>query len=81
MSKTDKNSNDDEYFQNVQANENGFVSQLKECDDVIGNIMSTLDELKLLDKTIVIFTADHGTSFGEKKGEKFYGTFVYDYTI
>ena len=81
MSKTEKNSNDDEYFQNIQANESRFVSHLKECDDVIGNIMSTLDELKLLDKTIVIVTADHGTSFGEKKGEKFYGTFVYDYTI
>ena len=25
--------------------------------------------------------SDHGTSFGEKKGEKFYGTFVYDNTI
>ena len=81
MSKTDKNSDDDEYFQNVQANENRFVSHLKECDDVVSNIMSTLDELRLLDKTIVIFMADHGTSFGEKRGEKFYGTFVYDYTI
>ena len=81
MSKTDKDSNDDEYFQNVQANESRFVSHLKECDDVIGNIMCTLDDLKLLDKTIVIVMADHGTSFGEKKGEKFYGTFVYDYTI
>jgi arylsulfatase A-like enzyme len=81
MSKTEKNSNDDEYFNNIQANESRFVSHLKECDDVIGNIMSTLDELQLLDKTIVIVTADHGTSFGEKKGEKFYGTFVYDYTI
>ena len=81
MSKTDKDSNDDEYFQNVQKNESRFVSHLKECDDAIGNIMCTLDDLKLLDKTIVIVTADHGTSFGEKKGEKFYGTFVYDYTI
>jgi len=81
MSKTDKDSNDDEYFQNVQGNENRFVSHLKECDDAIGNIMRTLDDLKLLDKTIVIVMADHGTSFGEKKGEKFYGTFVYDYTI
>jgi membrane-anchored protein YejM (alkaline phosphatase superfamily) len=68
MSKTKKNSNDDEYFHNIQANESRFVSHLKECDDVIGNIMSTLDELQLLDKTIVIVTADHGTSFGEKKG-------------
>ena len=81
MSKTDKKSNDDEYFQNVEMNEGRFMSHLKECDDTIGNIMSTLDELKLLDKTIVIVMADHGTSFGEKKGEKFYGTFVYDCTI
>ena len=72
---------DDEYHQNLTINENKFQSHLKECDDVIGNLIATLDELKLLDKTIIIFTSDHGTSFGEKLGERSYGAFVYDYTI
>ena len=72
---------DDEYHQNLTINENKFQSHLKECDDVVGNLIATLDELKLLDKTIIIFTSDHGTSFGEKLGERSYGAFVYDYTI
>ena len=72
---------DDEYHQNLTINENKFQSHLKECDDVVGNLIATLDKLKLLDKTIIIFTSDHGTSFGEKLGERSYGAFVYDYTI
>jgi arylsulfatase A-like enzyme len=72
---------DDEYHQNLTINENKFQSHLKECDDVVGNLIATLDKLKLLDKTIIIFTSDHGTSFGEKLGERAYGAFVYDYTI
>ena len=71
---------DDEYHQNVSINENKFESHLKEFDSVVGNLITTLDELQLSDKTIIIFTADHGTSFGEKLGERSYGTFVYDYT-
>jgi len=77
----DLDPNDDEYFHNVETNEKRFDSHLEECDEVVKNILTTLEELSLLEKTIVIFTADHGTSFGEKKGEKFYGTYVYDYTI
>jgi len=72
---------DDEYHQNLTINENKFQSHLKECDDIVSNLLATLDELKLLDNTIIIFTSDHGTSFGEKLGERSYGTFVYDYTI
>lgn len=72
---------DDEYHQNITINENKFQSHMAECDDVVDNLITTLDELKLLDKTIIIFTSDHGTSFGEKVGERSYGTFVYDYTI
>ena len=71
---------DDEYHQNVSINENKFESHLKEFDGIIGNLITVLDELQLSDKTIIIFTADHGTSFGEKLGERSYGTFVYDYT-
>ena len=71
---------DDEYHQNVSINENKFESHLKEFDSVVGNLITTLDKLQLSDKTIIIFTADHGTSFGEKLGERSYGTFVYDYT-
>ena len=37
-------------------------------------------ELLLIAILISTFS-DHGTSIGEKKGEKFYGVFTYDYTL
>jgi len=51
------------------------------CDDYIKTIIQALNDLKINDKTIIILFSDHGTSLGEKKGEKFYGVFVYDYTV
>src|SRR5207247_3150575 len=35
------------------------------ADDCIGQILQTLDDLKLTDNTIVIFTSDNGYYFGE----------------
>lgn len=81
MEKYDLKSNDDEYFDNLETNKIRNNSHLEEMDDVIGSLFTSLEELSLSKKTIVIFTADHGTSIGEKKGERFYGTYAYDYTI
>ena len=44
-------------------------------------IMDFLENLEILDDTIIIFFSDHGTSLGERLGEKMYGSFTYDYTI
>jgi arylsulfatase A-like enzyme len=81
MEKYDLKSNDDEYFDNIENNRIRNNSHLDEMDDVVKNLFFNLDKLSLTDKTIVIFTSDHGTSIGEKKGERFYGTYTYDYTI
>ena len=81
MEKIDLKSNDGEYFNNIDANKTRLDSHLDEMDDVIKSLFINLEELDLSKKTIVIFTADHGTSAGEKKGEHFYGTYVYDYTL
>ena len=43
--------------------------------------MNTIEESGIADKTILIIFSDHGTSIGEKKGEKFYGVFTYEHTI
>ena len=43
--------------------------------------MDFLENLEILDDTIIIFFSDHGTSLGERLGEKMYGSFTYDYTI
>ena len=50
-------------------------------DDYIAAIKSALDENGLSDNTLLVIISDHGTSLGEKYGEKFYGVFAYEYTI
>ncbi len=81
VQKYKQESNDDEFFNSKKENNERFNSYLPSCDEYIKNIIETLKETKIFDKTILILFADHGTSIGEKKGEKFYGVFTYDYTI
>ena len=73
--------NDDEYFNSKKENEERFNSYLPTCDNYVKAILETLTECNIAEKTIIIFFADHGTSIGEKKGEKFYGVYTYDYTL
>ena len=47
---------DDEYHQNASINENKFESHLKEFDGIIGNLITTLDELQLSGKKLSIIS-------------------------
>lgn len=75
-----KNTND-EYFDAVEENNKRYDSFMPAIDAYVNAILKVLHNTKIFEKTIIIFHADHGTSMGEKKGEKFYGVYVYDYTI
>jgi len=76
-----KNEDDSEYYKLKNENHERYNSYLPLCDNYISGIVNSLDEFGLSHNTILIFFADHGTSCGEKIGEKFYGVFTYDYTI
>ena len=80
VSKYKQESNDDDYFSSLKENNARFDSLLPSCDEYISSIIQTLKNTGIYEKTIIIFFSDHGTSIGEKKGEKFYGVYVYDYT-
>ena len=41
---------------------------MQELDSHVGDILATLDELKLTDNTLVIFTSDNGGSYKDFKG-------------
>ena len=81
IQKYKQESNDDEFFSKQKENDERFNSYLPYCDEYIKTILETLEQQKIHENTILILFSDHGTSLGEKKGEKFYGVFVYDYTI
>jgi arylsulfatase A-like enzyme len=48
----------------VKRFESIYYGMVKEVDDQIGRILRRLDELKLTDNTLVVFTADHGEMMG-----------------
>ena len=82
VEKDKKNSSaDDEYFNTVDENSLIYNSHLPATDFYVDRLLKTLDELGISKKTILVIFSDHGTSVGEKKGEKFYGVYVYDYTL
>ena len=81
IEKDKEKSSDDEYFNSVEENDSIYNSHLPATDHYISTILDTLNELKISKNTVVIIFSDHGTSIGEKRGEKFYGVYVYDYTL
>jgi len=72
---------DQKFFNNYEANKKMYNSCLDRLDLYVKEIFEHAKNLGLLNKTILIFMSDHGTSNGEKIGEKMYGSFTYDYTI
>ena len=74
------NVSDDEFFSSMDENKKRYDSYMPELDEYVKKIMDTVKKSGLEKNTIIVFHADHGTSLGEKLGEKFYGVFVYDYT-
>jgi arylsulfatase A-like enzyme/Tfp pilus assembly protein PilF len=54
--------------------------EVAEADRAIGRLLDWLRRERVLDDTLVVFTADHGESLGEH-GEPTHGIFIYDATI
>ena len=81
IQKYDQDSIDDDYFSSQDENNQRLNSYLPYCDNYVSTLQKVLEETNIADKTILIFFSDHGTSIGEKNGEKFYGVYVYDYTL
>jgi arylsulfatase A-like enzyme/Tfp pilus assembly protein PilF len=65
---------DKEYRDDPYSGECAYV------DKQVGSLLSFLEERKLLNKTIIIITGDHGEGLGEK-GEKTHSYFAYNSTI
>ena len=47
----------------------GYFGQVKRLDEAFGRLLDALRSLGLLDKTIVLFTSDHGCHFKTRNGE------------
>ncbi len=56
-----------------------YSGEIHYADYELGRIFKSLDQQKLLDDTLFVFTSDHGDGLGEH-GEKTHGIFVYEST-
>jgi arylsulfatase A-like enzyme/Flp pilus assembly protein TadD len=57
-----------------------YQGEVAFADSLIGTFRAALEERALLQRSLVILTADHGEGLGDH-GEQFHGYFVYDTTI
>ena len=57
-----------------------YIAELAFVDAQIGRVLEALERRRLLDRTIVVVTADHGESLGEH-GERDHGIFVYESVV
>jgi arylsulfatase A-like enzyme/Tfp pilus assembly protein PilF len=57
-----------------------YDAEVAYTDAIVGRLLDELTAAGQLDRTLVVFTADHGESLGEH-GEATHGVFVYDVTM
>jgi len=57
-----------------------YDGEIAYVDSLIGKVLDSLREKKLLDKTIIVIVGDHGESLGEHH-ESAHGFFIYDATV
>ncbi|MBT4445675.1 sulfatase-like hydrolase/transferase [archaeon] len=71
---------DKTYFSNQDENFQKYEKSIQGCDKFLNDLQEHLKKTGLDKNTVLMIHADHGTSCGEKPGEKMYGTYLYDYT-
>ncbi|MEW6378008.1 MAG: tetratricopeptide repeat protein [bacterium] len=59
---------------------NPYDGEIAYTDQCLGRVLDKLEQLDLLDNTLVVFTADHGEGLGEHK-ERTHAFFIYDSTL
>ena len=73
--------NDKEFYENKKSNLKNYDKVFLEIGDYTKIIKKTLEDLDILENTILIFCSDHGTGVGERFGERNYGSFTYEETV
>lgn len=71
----------EEYFNNKEKNFSNYLEWMEESGNYLKQILEKIKTLGLYENSIIIIFADHGSSVGDRIGEKVYGSYLYDYTI
>jgi arylsulfatase A-like enzyme/tetratricopeptide (TPR) repeat protein len=65
---------------NARLPKQPYDGEIAYVDSAVGKLVSKLEALGVLDRTLVVAIADHGESLGEH-GEEDHGVFLYDSTL
>jgi tetratricopeptide (TPR) repeat protein len=66
--------------QRLRRDETGYAAELAYVDRVLGDFLAFLEHRGLLNKSLIVFTSDHGEGLNEH-GESTHGYFVYESTL
>lgn len=72
---------DEEYFGNKEKNLSTFLEWAKKGSEYLKAVIEKIKILGLYENSIILVLSDHGSSVGDRVGEKMYGSYLYDYTI
>lgn len=72
---------DEEYFSNMAVNSAKYNESVGRAGAYLTQLLQECMDLGLENNTLFVVLTDHGCSVGEKKGERCYGVFTYEYTI
>jgi len=68
---------DEETGPSNPGSQNSYDAEIREADASIGRVLDELDKQGLGDRTIVVFTSDHGEEFMDH-GKRFHGDTLFD---
>ncbi len=67
-------------FEGVGEMQNRYLNAIRESDAVIGKILRELQEMGMLDSTLVVLVGDHGQAFGQH-GQYGHGSRIYEENV
>jgi len=70
-----------EYFDNKEENEKRYDVLFNKAEQYLQQILDKITSLGLDKNSLILVMSDHGTSVGDKVGERAYGAYCYDYTL
>jgi len=68
------------YYSDPMRNGHEYREYAREMGEYLEAFLTHLDATHFFDEGLLIVYSDHGCSYGEKPGERMYGTYLNDYT-
>ncbi len=70
-----------DYFSSKRKNFEKYTEWTRQGSEYLKSIIGNIKSLGLYENSIILVLSDHGSSVGDRIGEKMYGSYLYDYTI